>query len=218
VAYGGKRMHQIVTSAAILAGRIRRGLTCRRFAMQMVAACLVVHMATASPGHGPSPGRVPGLLPAPQSSAPQNPNANSEIILTETHPTSRTPANPSILKGSSPHVAITLARIANPKNVAFSVEVALEPQESSQRTSPKPNSAARVPPASEIVGQLGVYPSDQPGRYQLDISLSLKRLHEAGQDLAHISLRLTLKLMHPGQAAPGLEVVVSPPEWTDKGR
>jgi len=61
---------------------------------------------------------------------------------------------------------------------------------------------------------LGVYPSDQPGRYALDISAALKRLRDSGQNLANLRLRLTLKRLHPEQPINRLEVVLSPPEWT----
>ncbi len=160
----------------------------------------------------------PGLQAAHKSSASPKAHRGDEITLTDAHPTACIPVDRANLAGPSPHLAITLARITNPNHAAFSVVVSLEPQAHAESKSPGAGNAAALPLPPIILGDLGVYPSDQPGRYQLDISSSLHRLRDSGQDLTRLCLRLTLKRLHLNQPATGLKVVLSPPEWTDAAR
>ena len=71
---------------------------------------------------------------------------------------------------------------------------------------------------TQAFADLGVYPSDQPGRYQLNISSSLHRLRDSGWDLTHLCLRLTLERLHLNRPATGPKVVLSLPEWTYAAR
>jgi len=155
----------------------------------------------------------PSLQATQESSASQKALHGAEITLSLARPTARLPLDPVNLAGSSPHLAITLARITNPNHAAFSVVVSLEPKvRIDGKGSGLSNAAAGLP---IVLGDLGVYPSDQPGRYQLNIPSSvLQRLRVSGQGTTHLRLRLTLKRLHADQPAPDLEVVLSQPEWT----
>jgi hypothetical protein len=155
-----------------------------------------------------------GFQTTNKSSESEKARPGTEITLTDVRPTACLPVAPANLAGSSTYLAITLARINNSNQVAFSVMVYLEPQTSARDKSPGGTKAASPPFPPILLGNLGVYPSDQPGRYQLDISSSLHRLRDSGQDLTHLCLRLTLKRLHLNQPATGLKVVLSLPEWT----
>lgn len=184
--------------------------------LPMPTAVLLSAVCTALPllGWGWLLHARPGLQAAPKSSALPKADPGAEITLTDARPTARIPVDPANLVGPSPHLAITLARITNPNHAAFSVLVSLERQAPADGKSPRASNAAPLPPPPILLGDLGVYPSDQPGRYQLDISSSVHRLRDSGQDLTHLRLRLTLKRLHLSQPATGLKVVLSLPEWT----
>jgi hypothetical protein len=182
----------------------------------MLTAVLLFAGCLARPllGWGPPLHARPGLHAAQKSSASHKADAGSEIILTAARPIARIPVDPANLAEPSPHLAITLARITNPNHAAFSIAVSLGSQAPADD---KPRGASKtfpLPPPPIVLGELGVYPSDQPGRYQLDVSSALHRLRDSGQDLTHLCLRLTLKRLHLNQPATGLEVVISAPEWT----
>ena len=140
---------------------------------------------------------------------------DSEVYLTGVRPTVCIPVDLTNLQGR--HLAITLLRVNNPDRVAFSVLVALEPQAAAKEEKCRDtNETVSSCPSSVLLGDLGVFPPDQPGHYKLDVSTSLKHLRNCGQNLANLRLRLTLKRLHPQQPPNRLEVVLSPPEWTDE--
>jgi hypothetical protein len=112
-----------------------------------------------------------------------------------------------------------LLRVTNPDRVAFSILVALESQRAAtEERSPNADETESLLSSSILLGDLGVYPSDQPGRYRLEVSSPLKHLLNSGKDLTHLRLRLALKLLHPKQSTKRLEVVLSSPEWTREAR
>ena len=148
-----------------------------------------------------------------RSHVPSKGHPNADAYLTGARPAVCIPVDLTTLEGPSPHLAITLLRVANPDSVALSILVTLEPRPPANARN-CPNTEVPTQPTSIVLGDLGVYPSDQPGRYALDISAALKRLRDSGQNLANLRLRLTLKRLHPEQPINRLEVVLSPPEWT----
>ena len=150
-----------------------------------------------------------------QPAAESTSRAADSIHLMAARPVARIPIPSAVWKEKRTTLAISIVRISNPQEAAFSITVSLEPRSGG-------GSAAKANLVAEA-GALGVYPTGQTGDYRLDTSAALARVRASGADASRLCLRLELRGVHPRKFHPGklhpeaaqsgLTVTLSPPQW-----
>ncbi len=124
------------------------------------------------------------------------------MVLTAAQPLARIPIPAEVLREKRTSLALSIVKITNPRDAAFSIGVSLEPQ-SADKTKIKP----------AAIGSLGIYPAGQTGYHRLNASAALHDLQASGTDTNHLCLRVELRRVHPKEPLDGLEVTLSPPQW-----
>ena len=127
------------------------------------------------------------------------------VTLTDKHPVASFSLPPEILTQAPPILALTLPEVENPSRQGVNLFVYL--------SSGTGNRTQKI-----LIGNVSLYPSDQPAGFLLSSAPAFRKLQSQGANpkFAKAELRIEMEPVHAGEPWKPLSLVIAPPEWRSK--
>jgi hypothetical protein len=137
-----------------------------------------------------------------RESGTQSPEPLKAITLTNDRPAGDFPVDPHTAASAPALLRIRVTKVFNPGKIPFQVFLYLSTSEAAG------SKAEKIP-----VGNVGFYPVDQPGAFQLRASTAFAKLKAANPKAKDVRLLLEMERLHPDQPWTPVEITVAPPVW-----